>query len=285
MTSEIAASIVITGASTGIGAACALALDRRGFRVFAGVRKTADGERLKAEASRIVPLLLDVTDGASVAAAAKTVAEGLGGGRLAGLVNNAGIVVGGPLETLPPDDLRRQFDVNVIGQLAVTQAFLSLLRAGHGRIVNMGSFEGRIAVPYHGAYAASKHALEAMTDALRIELRHWRIPVSIIEPGSVKTPIWYKARVQAEQVLQSLTPENEALYGDDVRAMRKALARLDATGMPVERVARAVVHALTARRPKMRYPLGAQTRIAFCIMPFLPESVNDWILRLALGLK
>src|SRR3990167_7866879 len=201
-------SVVITGASTGIGAACAIELHRRGFRVFAGVRKAADGLRLQEQASRwLAPLMIDVNDEASIAEAAKTVAGSLDGGRLVGLVNNAGIMVGGPLETLPPGELRRQLDVNVVGQLAVTQAMLPLLRECRGRIVNVGSFSGRVAVPYSGAYAASKHALEAMTDALRIELRRWGIAVSIIEPGSVKTPIWDKARGEADRVLDAMTPQ------------------------------------------------------------------------------
>lgn len=183
--SATARSVVITGASTGIGAACALELDRRGFRVFAGVRKAADGLRLHEQASRwLAPLMIDVTDATSIAEAAKTVAAALDGGPLTGLVNNAGIVVGGPLETLPPSEFRRQLDVNVVGQLLVTQAFLPLLRAGRGRIVNIGSFSGRVGVPYSGAYAASKHALKAMTDSLRIELRRWKISVSTVEPGS-----------------------------------------------------------------------------------------------------
>lgn len=279
-------SVVITGASTGIGAACALELHRRGFRVFAGVRKAADGLRLQEQASRwLAPLMIDVTDEASIAEAVKTVTGSLDGGPLAGLVNNAGIMVGGPLETLSTGDFRRQLDVNVVGQLAVIKAMLPLLRECRGRIVNIGSFSGRVAVPYSGAYAASKHALEAMTDVLRIELRRWGISVSIVEPGSVKTPIWDKAHGEAERVLESMTPEAEALYGEEMRTMREASLRLAARGMPVERVVRAVVHALTSFSPKARYPLGAQTRLAFFALPFLPESVRDWLVRRSLGLK
>lgn len=279
-------SVIITGASTGIGAACALELHHRGFRVFAGVRKAADGLRLQEQASRfLAPLMIDVTDEASVAEAAKTVAGSLGGGPLAGLVNNAGIMIGGPLETLSVSDFRRQLDVNVVGQLAVIQAMLPLLRGCRGRIVNIGSFNGRVAVPYSGAYSASKHALEAMTDVLRVELRRWGISVSIVEPGSVKTPIWDKAHGEAQRVLESMTRQGEILYGEDMRAMREASLRLAAGGMPVERVVRAVVHALTASRPKARYPLGIQTRLAFLALPFLPVSVRDWLVRRSLGLK
>jgi NAD(P)-dependent dehydrogenase (short-subunit alcohol dehydrogenase family) len=279
-------SVVITGASTGIGAACALELHRRGYRVFAGVRKAADGLRLQEQTSRfLAPLMIDVTDEASVAEAAKTVAGSLGGGPLVGLVNNAGIMVGGPLETLSTGEFRRQLEVNVVGQLAVIQAMLPLLRECRGRIVNIGSFSGRVAVPYSGAYAASKHALEAMTDALRIELRRWGISVSIVEPGSVKTPIWDKAQGEVQRVLEAMTPQAEALYGEDMRAMGEASLRLAARGMPVERVVRAVVHALTALCPKARYPLGVQTRLAFLALPFLPERVRDWFVRRSLGLR
>ena len=284
--SQTVRSVVITGASTGIGAACALELDRRGFRVFAGVRKAADALRLQEQASRwLAPLMIDVTDGESIAETAKTVAAALNNGSLAGLVNNAGIVVGGPLETLPLDEFRRQMEVNVVGQLAVTQSLLPLLRAGRGRIVNVGSFNGRVAVPYTGAYAASKHALEAMTDALRVELRRWGISVSIIEPGSVKTPIWSKVRSEVQRDIDAMTPDTEALYGEDMRAMHVASLRLAETGMPVQRVVEAVVHALTARRPRTRYPLGFQTRLAFIAFRFLPARARDWLICRALGLR
>ena len=191
-------AVVITGASTGIGAASAVELARRGFSVFAGVRKRCDGERLKAQSPHIVPLLLDVTDAGQIAAAAETVGRAVGDAGLAGLVNNAGIVVAGPLEILPLDQLRLQLEVNVVGQIAVTQAFLPLLRKARGRIVNMGSFNGRIASPYLAPYAASKHALEALSDAMRLELRAWGIRVSVIEPGATTTPIWDKSLAAAD---------------------------------------------------------------------------------------
>src|SRR5258708_33287478 len=184
-----ARSVVATGASTGIGEACALRLDRRGFHVFAGVRREVDGGALKQKASgRLTPILLDVTDASSIKSAAAAVAASLDEEGLSGLVNNAGIAIAGPLEFLPIDELRRQFEVNVIGQIAVTQAFLPLLRKGHGRIVNMGSISGRLAFPLLGPYAASKFALRALTTALRMELRPWGIPVSIIEPSGIATP-------------------------------------------------------------------------------------------------
>src|SRR5574341_29762 len=178
--------IVITGASTGIGEACALYLDELGYRVFAGVRRPSDGETLKAKASaRLTPVVMDVTDVASIDRAVETVKQAVGSVGLAGLVNNAGIGVGGPLEVVPLADLRKQFEVNVIGQVAVTQAFLPLLRQGRGRIVNMGSIAGRVVMPFMGPYSASKFALEALTDAMRLEFQPWGIQVSIVEPGAI----------------------------------------------------------------------------------------------------
>jgi len=279
-------AVVITGASTGIGAACALELDRLGWRVFAGVRSPKDGRRLAAEASpRLTPLSIDVTDPELVAEAARAVAGAVGPAGLAGLVNNAGIVVAGPLEFLPLEELRRQLEVNVVGQVAVTQATLPLLRAARGRVVLIGSANGRVAPPYMGAYAASKHALEAIADSLRVELGPWGISVSIVQPGSVKTPIWDKSQAEAERLIRALTPEGQALYGEDIARMRRAADRLAAHGMPVSRVVRAVVHALTARRPRTRYPIGPQARLAAPLLRLLPDRLRDWLIRRALGLR
>lgn len=279
-------AVLITGSSTGIGAACALELDRLGWRVFAGVRSMDDGRRLAATASpRLTPLPLDVTDLQRVAEAARAVAGAVGPAGLAGLVNNAGIVVAGPLEFLPLEELRRQLEVNVIGQVAVTQAALPLLRAARGRVVLIGSANGRVAPPYMGAYAASKHALEAIADSLRVELGPWGIHVSIVQPGSVNTPIWEKSRADADRLIRALTPEGQALYGEDIARMRRAADRLGAAGMPVGRVVRAVVHALTARRPKTRYPIGPQVRLAAPLFRLLPDRLRDWLIRRALGLR
>src|SRR5688500_9161604 len=183
-------AVVITGASTGIGRACAIDLDGRGFRVFAGVRKDEDGERLRSERPSIEPLRIDVTDAGEIAAARDRVGEEVGERGLAGLVNNAGIAVPGPLEHLPLDEIRRQLEVNVLGQIAVTQAFLPLLRTARGRIVNIGSIGGRVALPLLGPYAGSKHAMEGISDSLRRELRPWGIEVSLVRPGPIATEIW-----------------------------------------------------------------------------------------------
>ena len=192
-------AVVITGASTGIGEACALHLDKLGFRVFAGIRKAVDGDSLRQRASeRLVPVRLDVSDQMEIDEAARHIIQALGGHGLAGLINNAGIVVGGMLEFLPLEALRRQLEVNVVGQIAVTQALLPSLRKARGRIVNIGSVAGLISSPFTGAYSASKFALEALTDSLRMELRPWKIHVSLIEPGFIQTPILKKSVAAAE---------------------------------------------------------------------------------------
>lgn len=278
-------SVVITGASTGIGAACALELDRRGFRVFAGVRSEADGQRLQSRGSnRIVPIRLDVTDSEEIAAAGSLVGRSVGEAGLMGLVNNAGIVVAGPLEILPIEELRRQLEVNVIGQVAVIQAFLPLVRKARGRIVNMGSFNGRISAPYMAPYAASKHALDAISAALRVELRNWGIRVALIEPGSIATPIWEKSMAAGNALAASVSPETVAMYGADLDALLAATTRLAAAALPVERVVRAVVHALTSRRPRTRYPIGLSTKLLFRATKWIPDPIWDRIIKRALGL-
>jgi NAD(P)-dependent dehydrogenase (short-subunit alcohol dehydrogenase family) len=281
-----ARAVVITGASSGIGAACALELDRRGWRVFAGVRTDAAAQRLRQQATgRLTPLMLDVTDPAGIADRARTVAEAVGDAGLWGLVNNAGIVVAGPLEMLPLEELRRQLEINVIGPVAVTQAMLPLLRASRGRIVNVGSLNGRLAVPFLGPYSASKFALEAISDALRLELRPWGIAVSVVEPGSVKTPIWEKTEAEADRLARQAGPRLDELYGRAIAAFRAMSHRQADQGMPVRKVVQAVVHALSSRRPKTRYPLGGQTRWAIFAARFLPDRLRDWFVRMAVGLR
>jgi NAD(P)-dependent dehydrogenase (short-subunit alcohol dehydrogenase family) len=278
-------AVVITGASTGIGRACAMELDRRGFRVFAGVRSQQAVETLKAEmSSRATPLLLDVTEADTIAAAVETVAKTMGNAGLAGLVNNAGIVVSGPVEVVPLHIWRRQLEVNVIGQVAMIQAFLPLLRKARGRVVNISSINGALATPYLGPYSASKFALEAVTDALRVELRPWGIYVSAVEPGPIKTPIWQKSVAAADQLSEQVPPEILALYEADLTAMRRMVDRFAQTAMPVERVVGAVLHALTAKRPKTRYFLDWPARISFRGMRMLNDRLRDWIVRKAMGL-
>ena len=278
-------AVVITGASTGIGEACALRFDKLGFRVFAGVRKEADGERLQRQTSdRLSPVFLDVTDEASIASAAEMVRAAVGDAGLAGLVNNAGITVPGPLEFLPIEDLRLQIEVNLIGQIAVTQAFLPLLRQGKGRIVNMGSVGGRMATPFIGAYCASKFALEGATDSLRQELRPWGISVSIVEPGSIATPIWEKGVAAAEKLNEKLPQRAHDLYDTAVAAMRRAVDKRTAAGIPPDEVAKAVAHALTAKRPKTRYLVGLDARLPAMFAKILPDRVRDGLVARAMGL-
>lgn len=268
--------IVITGASTGIGKATALHLDRLGFSVYAGVRKESDGAALVQEASsRLVPVILDVTDAATIASALATVAAAAGGRGIRGLVNNAGVAVGGPLEFVPVDDLRRQLEVNVVGQVAVTQAFLPMLRQAKGRIVYMGSIAGRMAAPFLGPYAASKHALEAITDSLRRELRPWGINVAIIEPGSIATPIWEKGQEQQSRIREDLTPEARELYSHALDAMANAVDEFGRKAVPAQKVADAVEHALTAKRPKTRYLVGTDARLQAAMSTVAPDRLAD----------
>lgn len=272
-------TVVVTGASTGIGEACALHLDRLGLRVLAGVRKAEDGEALRRRSSdRLKPVLLDVTDGDSIARAARDV------GRLSGLVNNAGIVVAGPLEFLFLEDLRRQLEVNVVGPIAVTQAFLPALRAAKGRVVNIGSVSGLIATPFLGPYCASKFALEALTDSLRMELRPWGIRVAIVEPGAIATPIWAKSRAQASQAAKALPESGKELYAAALSRMDEFTEALSRKAIPAEAVARAVEHALTAKRPKLRYLLGRRTRFEAGMFRLIPRRWRDGIILRALGL-
>ncbi len=275
----IKGSVLITGASTGIGRACAFHLDRTGFRVFAGVRKEKDGEALKVKASsRLTPIIIDVTEAGSIAKAAEVVAEAVGDAGLYGLVNNAGIVVVSPLELLPRELLEKQLKVNVIGQIMVTQAFLPLIRNAHGRIVNIGSDNGKASWPFSGSYCASKFAIEALTDALRMELRPFGISVSLIEPGSIATPLWDKSTSEVKELLQRLPEDARDLYGRELLAVVKIAEKMGKMAIPPERVARAVTHALTARRPKARYVVGLDARIHVLMARILPDRIRDWIL-------
>ena len=278
-------AVVITGASTGIGEACALRLDKHGWRVFAGVRKEADGVALQEKSSdKLTPVMIDVTDQASITAAAETVRVAVGDGGLAGLVNNAGITVNGPLEFLPPEDLRRQLEVNVIGQIVVTQAFLSLIRAGTGRIVNIGSIAGRMAAPFLGPYSASKFAMEALTDSLRQELRPWGIEVALVEPGSIATPIWDKGQANADEMEKSMPEEAMKLYGDAFTALRAAAKEFEEAGIPPDEVAKFVEHALTASKPKTRYVVGRDAQIQRVIAKVVPDRMRDGLVRRQLKL-
>lgn len=276
--------VVITGASTGIGEACALLLDKLGFCVFAGVRQDIDAQKLQDKASqRLIPIFLDVTNADSIAFAVETVKNTVGD-EIFGLVNNAGIAVPGPLELLPIAEFQQQLQVNLVGQLAVTQAFLGLLRQGRGRIINMGSVSGRSAAPFLGAYNASKFALEALTDVMRMELRPWGISVSIIEPGAISTPIWEKSFTQADIAKQNLSPSAEHLYGSAMTAVRKQTGIIASKGISPDIVAKAVIHALTAKKPKTRYLVGQDAKMAVILKYLLPDRLYDRVILYSMGL-
>ena len=278
--------VVITGVSSGTGSAAALELAGRGYHVFGSVRRAGDAARLQtALGERFTPLLFDVTDAGAIGGAAEQVAAAVGSDGLAGLVNNAGIAVSGPLMHVRLDDLRRQLEVNVVGVVAVTQAFLPLLGArpdpGHppGRIVNIGSVSGRIAYPFLGPYAASKHALEALSDSLRRELLPFGVDVILIEPGSVATPIWDKAE-QEDYSRYAATA-----YGPMLQQFAQAAVKRGRKGMPVERVARTIAFALKHPHPRARYPLINHRITGWWLPRFLPVRWFDRIVARVLGVR
>lgn len=265
-------SVLITGASRGIGRATALRLANLGWEVFAGVRRPEDGEELAGESpgGRIVPVVLDVTDGTQIAALEQALPE-----RIDALVNNAGIVVSGPVEGLAIDELRHQFEVNVIGQVAVTQALLPRLRDAKGRIVFISSVSGRVSAPLVGAYSASKFALEGLADALRMELRRWNIQVVLIEPGAIDTDLWRLAPDTALATEEELSPGVRSLYADHLAGMRKTIPRIQKQASSTDAVTAAVERALTTARPRARYLVGADARGQVLLTAALPTRASD----------
>jgi NAD(P)-dependent dehydrogenase (short-subunit alcohol dehydrogenase family) len=272
-------AVLVTGTSTGIGRATALLLDARGWTVFAGVRRPEDARSLAEAASdRLVPLTLDVTEAGQVEAAAELIAGR--GIPLAGLVNNAGIAAAAPLEFVPLDALRRQLEVNVVGQVAVTQAMLPMLGAAKGRIVNVTSVGGLVAGPMLGPYHASKFALEAITDTLRNELAPWGIEVIAIEPGAIATPIWATSAAAADRM--QLPAEAAERYRRPMAAARASAAKASKHGLPPERVAEVIERALTTRRPRTRYPVGTDAKAVAWLLAGLPDRMRD---RVVFGLR
>jgi len=266
-------AVLVTGASSGIGRAATLALAGAGFSVYAGVRREVDAAFLaRAEEGRITPLYLDVTDPAMVQAAAHRLDDELAAEGLLGLVNNAGVVVAAPLEFVPLEDVREQFEVNVTGALAVTQAVIPLLRRAGGRIVNIGSISGSISTPFTGPYNASKFALRALSDALRMELAPWGISVSILEPGTVHTPLWKRSLGRIQGLERQLPARATALYGPVFTKMRQFIG--GARGVPPETVAAVIVSALRARRPRSYYPVGRDARLRLALVR-LPTRLRD----------
>jgi NAD(P)-dependent dehydrogenase (short-subunit alcohol dehydrogenase family) len=270
--------VVITGASTGIGEATAQHLRELGFEVLAGVRRDEDAERLRGQGLR--PLRIDVTDADQIAA----MKAEIGDQPLAGVVNNAGVAAPGPVEYLPIDRLRDLLEVNLIGQFAVTQALIPALRAGRGRIVNISSIGGLLALPLMSSYHASKFALEGVSDSLRRELRGQGIDVIVVEPGGVKTPIWGKGDDDVDKLLTAAPPEAERLYGPTAAAMRKAVDKIATeTGEPPRAVAEVIGTALTAKRPRTRYLVGRDAKGRALVNRVLPDRVMDRLIGRALG--
>lgn len=277
-------SVVITGTSTGIGWGTAKVLIANGFRVFGSVRKAADAERLAAEfGSSFVPLVFDVTDAVAIKAAASDVGQALAGGRLAGLVNNAGVAIAGPLLDLPIDEFRRQLEINVTGVVAVTQAFAPLLgtdpqrRGAPGRIINISSVGGRIGNPFLAPYNASKFALEGLSESLRRELLLFGIDVIVIAPGAVATPIWAKA----EQI--DIAPYRGTRYGPPLEGLRKYMLSLSDKGLPPERIGETVLDALSKKIPKVHYTISP-TPMQHWFGRNLPRRFLDRMIGQRLGL-
>ena len=277
-------SVVITGASTGIGWATAKLLLDRGFRVFGSVRKQADADRLKSEfGANFTPLLFDVTDEAAVLAAAREVRAALGGEALFGLVNNAGIAVAGPVLELAADEFRRQMDVNVVGPIIATQAFGPLLgsdpslKGPRGRIVMISSVAGKNGNPLMSAYSASKHAIEGLSESLRREMMLFGIDVIVIAPGAVKTPIWSKA----EEV--DVSAYKNSPFFPALERIRKFMLHLGETGLPAEKIAERIADALTSASPKVRYQITPDP-MRHLVTAVLPKRMVDKIIAKRLGL-
>lgn len=265
-------SVLITGAARGIGRAAVLHMAGLGWEVHAGVRNAADGERLVAAAprDRVTPVLLDVTDGAQLEALDAALPA-----RLDAVVNNAGIAVTAPVEGIALDEIRRQLEVNVVGPVAVTQAVLPRLRASGGRVVFVSSVSGRVSAPLTGVYSASKYALEAVADSLRVELRPWGVDVVLVEPGAIDTDLWRDALEAVDAAEAQLDGEVRALYREHFAGARRAVKRIQKQAAPVEKVVEAIEKALTASRPRARYVVGTDARVQLALKGALPTSAMD----------
>jgi NAD(P)-dependent dehydrogenase (short-subunit alcohol dehydrogenase family) len=277
-------SVLVSGASSGIGKALCLELDHQGYQVFTGIRKPPDGEAIRSQAlERLVPVLLDVTLPETIASACQAVTEKTDG-QLFGLVNNAGIDVSGALEFLPIQEFRNQMEVNLIGQLALTQACLPMLRKGNGRIIFISSVAGRLVTPFNGPYAASKAALVALADALRLELSAWNIFVSVLIVGSVQTPIWEKSARQAGEILRREPSLAWELYGKLQKRAGKFYQQTGHNGMRVEKLVAIIRDVLEARRPKEYILAGYDALMIELIAKLLPVHWRDWLVKRQMGL-
>ncbi|MGN6160723.1 MAG: SDR family oxidoreductase [Marmoricola sp.] len=270
-------SVLVTGASRGIGRATALRLAASGWDVYAGVRRTVDGDELRGSSDRITPVLLELDNAETVRTLASQITS------LDALVNNAGIAVLGPLEGVPLDDLRRQLEVNVVGQIAVTQALLPLLRASRGRIVFTSSLSGRVVTPLSGAYNASKFALEAAADALRMELKPWRIQVSLVEPAQVATDMWHRAEEDLDAAEAAMPAAAQELYRRHFAGFRKTIPLSQKMAAPPENVAKTIEKALTARRARPRYVVGVGPKVQLAMSGATPTTARDAFFRKLTG--
>lgn len=272
-------AVLVTGAGRGIGRATAEHLASRGWQVYAGVRDQEAGRALAAAHPTITPVELDITVDAHVEKLDEILPR-----RLDGVVNNAGIAVGGPIETVHLDDVRRQFDVNVVGQIAVTQAVLPRIRRAKGRVVFISSLNGRISIPMSAVYNASKFALEAVADSLRVELRPWEIGVVLVEPGCIDTDPWREMMSLLDGIADGLDPDQRALYAPHLRGQRKIVRKLQQQTRPAPIVARAVESALTRRRPPSRIVVGADARRLLAMRALLPTRALDRVWAIGMGL-
>ena len=270
---------LVTGAARGIGRATTLRLAASGWDVIAGVRRAEDGEALvRAAPQRITAVELDITDDERVTAVAQSLPPDLDA-----VVNNAGIVVGGPIEAVPLPELRRQLEVNVVGQASVTQAVLPRLRRSRGRVVFVSSLSGRVATPMFGPYNASKFALEGMADALRMELAPWGIRVALVEPAQTDTDLWRNADADLNESIGLLSPEHRSLYAKHIEGFRKSIPRSQRAASPVDGVAAVVEKALTDKRPRARYVVGRSALIQAFLSGVTPTRVLDVMLRTGTG--
>lgn len=274
-------TILITGASTGIGLASALMLSQLGFKVIGGVLPGEDTEKLKSAHIRVVPM--DITKREMVVDVAERIKTELDGIGLYGLVNNAGIAVSGPVEFVPMDEIRRQLEVNLFGHIQTTQALLPLIRQAKGRIVNITSMLGRVTTAFSAPYCMSKYAMEAFSDALRLELAPLGVHVSAVEPGSIATPIWGKFKDQATELLDELPPEGRYLYGEAYKGSIDAGLKWASKGISPQNVAKKVCHAITAKRPKAAYIVGVDAHQAIFIKRLLPRRWFDAVLKIRYG--
>lgn len=271
--------VVITGASTGIGAATARDMAQRGFHVLAGVRRERDAEAIRA--ANIEPLILDITEPAHIAALATRVHADPRGRRLRALVNNAAVQANVPVEVLGIDQWRKMFEVNLFGQVAVIQALLPALIENRGRVVNISSVGGRIAMATYGPYAGTKFALEAVSDALRREVSPHGVHVVVVEPGAVRTEMLGRAVAGAQDLLSAMTPEQHRRYGGVIHAVNAQAEASTNAGLPPDAAAAVIAKAITARRPRTRYPVGREAAL-LTVARLLPDRLLDRILAAAL---